>query len=279
MSTINLKYKGYDFPMVEMGTRPEGKIWGSLYTTSYVKRWTDCLVMSPMLGVSEDADITFNDIITHAWEHGVTRWDTSIVRQWLNSDAPAGEWYKEQRVYVKDRHGNPLELVTNPKYSYNNCCFDFLKELDGFLKIVGVSKSDLNVVKNKTYINSKEFVETKDYVWIPSLSELNVSHRVKEGEPLNYYKNLSKRKYKRGEEIPYLAKFSCNDHTDPMGYYTRSCTFYTKGNRPWIISTTYDNWETRANAYAYVSTTDSDNGNLPCMVLMSFKNENYGVEE
>ena len=157
----NFTYRGYDFPMVEMGTRAEGKVFGSYYLTA------DRVPFSP----------TYND---EKYKYGCNHWDISIARQWLNSDAPAGQWFKEQTVDGYKVDWNSTDYRTK----------DFIKNTDGFLRIIGLDKSQLNPVKNVTYNTEGKEIITEDYVWIPSLTELSTQNNYKEGEPLDYWKKL-----------------------------------------------------------------------------------------
>ena len=187
----NFTYRGYDFPMVEMGTRPEGKVFGSYYLTA------DEVPFSPRYGCNK-------------YERGCNRWDISIVRQWLNSDLPAGQWYKEQTV-----DGYKVNWDSTSDYTKN-----FIKNTDGFLKIIGLSKSQLNPVKNVTYTTKGEEIITEDYVWIPSLTELSTRNKYKEGEPLDYWKKLLGENASRDINSQRVMK-TC-DTLEPYWYWTRS---------------------------------------------------------
>ena len=162
----NLTYKGYDFPMVEMGTRPEGKVFGSYYLT------VDSVPFSPRY--------LAKSLSMGEYYEGCNQWSTSIVRQWLNSDEPAGQWYKEYEV-----DNEKVDWSNTPSSTKN-----FIKNTDGFLRIVGLNKSQLNPVKNITYTKEGEEIITEDYIWIPSLTELSTQNKYKEGQPLEYWQKL-----------------------------------------------------------------------------------------
>ena len=157
----NLTYKGYDFPMVEMGVRPEGKVFGSYYLI------TDWVPFSPKYNGEK-------------YKYGCNQWSTSIVRQWLNSDEPAGQWYKEYEV-----DNDKVDWSNTPSSTKN-----FIKNTDGFLRIVGLDKSQLNPVKNITYTTKGKEIITEDYIWIPSLTELSTQNKYIEGQPLEYWQKL-----------------------------------------------------------------------------------------
>ena len=157
----NLTYNGNDFPIIEMGSRHEGKVFGSYYLTSDKVPFSPCYT-------------------GEKYKYGCNHWDISIIRQWLNSDEPAGQWYKE---YEFD--GKKVDWDRTSDYTK-----DFIKNTDGFLRIVGLSKSQLTPVKNTTYTTEGKKIITEDYVWIPSLTELSTQNKYKEGQPLEYWQKL-----------------------------------------------------------------------------------------
>ena len=185
-------YKGNKFPMVEMGTRPEGKVFGSYYLTA------DEVPFSPCYDRNSP------------YEYGCNHWDISIVRQWLNSDLPAGQWFKEQTV-----DGYKVDWDSTPDFTK-----EFIKNIDGFLKIIGLSKSQLNPVRNITYITEGKEIVTEDYIWIPSLTELSTQNKYKEGEPLDYWKKLLGDNASQDTNSQRVMK-TC-DTLEPYWYWTRS---------------------------------------------------------
>ena len=197
----NFTYRGYDFPMVEMGERAEGKVFGSYYLT------TDEVPFSPKYACNK-------------YYYGCNHWDISIVRQWLNSDLPAGQWYKEQTV-----DGYKVDWDSTSDYTKN-----FIKNTDGFLKIIGLSKSQLNPVKNVTYTTEGKEIITEDYVWIPSLTELSTRNEYREGEPLDYWKKLLGGN--ASQDINSQRVMKTCDTLEPWWYWTRSAySVYSDGVR------------------------------------------------
>ena len=197
----NFTYKGNKFPMVEMGERAEGKVFGSYYLTA------DFVPFSPRYACDK-------------YEYGCNHWDISIARQWLNSDLPAGQWYKEQTV-----EGYKVDWDSTLDYTK-----DFIKNTDGFLRIIGLSKSQLNPVKNVTYTIEGEEIVTEDYVWIPSLTELSTQNKYKEGEPLGYWKKLLGDNASRDINSQRVMK-TC-DTLELHWYWTRSASLgYSCGVR------------------------------------------------
>ena len=214
----NLTYKDYDFPMIEMGVRPEGKVFGSYYLI------TDWVPFSPEYNGEK-------------YEYGCNQWDISIVRQWLNSDKPAGQWYKEYEV---DGYKIDWDITSN----YTK---DFIKNTDGFLRIIGLSKSQLTPVKNITYTKEGKEIITEDYIWIPSLTELSTQNKYIEGQPLEYWQKLIGNNANWASNNNRIMK-TC-DIFEPSWHWTRSTgSGYSFG--VWgVTSGGYVGWHDAHNAY------------------------------
>ena len=214
----NLTYKGYDFPMVEMGTRPEGKVFGSYYLIM------DWLSFSPKYNGEK-------------YKYGCNHWDISIVRQWLNSDLPAGQWYKEYEV-----DNEKVDWSNTPSSTKN-----FIKNTDGFLRIIGLSKSQLTPVKNITYTKEGKEIITEDYIWIPSLTELSTQNKYIEGQPLEYWQKLIGNNANWDSNNNRIMK-SC-DTFEPSWYWIRSAgSDYSDGVRR-VASRGYVGWLHAYGAY------------------------------
>ena len=192
-------YYGNKFPMVEMGERAEGKVFGSYYLTASEVPFSPCYDRNS------------------PYECGCNHWDISIARQWLNSDLPAGQWFKEHDV---DGYKADWDSMS---YSLNRIK-NFINFTDGFLRIIGLSKSQLNPVKNVTYTTEGKEIITEDYVWIPSLTELSTQNKYKEGEPLDYWKKLfGDNASHRNNDLRVMK--SCDDLLSHY-YWTRSANLY-----------------------------------------------------
>ena len=211
-------YKGNKFPMVEMGTRPEGKVFGSYYLIA------DDVPFSPRYNCDK-------------YEYGCNHWDISIVRQWLNSDLPSGQWYKEQTV-----EGYTVNWDSTSDYTKN-----FIKNTDGFLRIIGLSKSQLNPVKNVTYTTEGKEIITEDYIWIPSLTELSTKANHKEGEPLDYWKKLLGNNASR--DTNNLRAMKTCDTLEPWWYWTRSANSDYSYCVGCVYYDGHFNWDYACNRY------------------------------
>ena len=108
-------------------------------------------------------------------ENGNARWAVSNVRQWLNSDAPSGEWYDEN--WAKKLGHEYDEQPTYGPYGADAAGF-----LAGFSKDLVYHFAK---VKNQNTINNNQFEYTNDYVFLPSAYELNYSSTY-DGAPLSY---------------------------------------------------------------------------------------------
>ena len=139
--------------------------------------------------------------------YGNNRWSTSALRQYLNSDATKGNWWKPQDQWDIA----PNELSTK----------------DGFL--CGINTEMLrNIVPIKTITrtngNTDGDVEdvTYDKIIIPSLEQMYIQPQVSnEGESHEYWKELNgtSTKWKPWNTYDILKQYSVSDHTAPQ--YTR----------------------------------------------------------
>jgi hypothetical protein len=107
--------------------------------------------------------------------NGNNRWGTSNIRQYLNSNGNANEWFTPQHEF--DTAPDTINVT------YHNSGSGVYSSDPGFL--AGFSddiKEHFAQVKNKTYlpeldkaIDGNDFEETLDYVFLPSRTELGVN--------------------------------------------------------------------------------------------------------
>lgn len=189
LPTIDSKLKGYDFPFMQVGTRPEGKVFMSKYTTPFE------VPFSPYYKTEGTDVLSCN-------------WKNSLLRQWLNSDEAAGQWFKDDVVndYSVSWKDTPKDIV------------NFIKNTPGFLRMIGLSKSDLTPVTNVTYTSEGTPIRTVDYVWTPSLSEMSTASKYNEGNPLEYWKKVLGNK----------AAFGDNDYRTMQSVYLQGDFFWTR---------------------------------------------------
>ncbi len=146
--------------------------------------------------------------------YGWNRWKTSAIRQYLNSSAPIGTWWKAQDEWDIA----PNELTTKA----------------GFLS--GCSESFINAIKPvevKTYVNTvydstqqaEDYDLTYDKVFLPSLEELYINpQKFGEGEVHEYWKRRSDRTqpFAQWNTYPELIHYAVENHTSAQDVRLRS---------------------------------------------------------
>lgn len=142
--------------------------------------------------------------------YGWNRWKTSALRQYLNSDAAAGEWWTAQDEWDIA----PDQLKTKP----------------GFL--TGVPADMLAVIKKSKIITYTNTVQdggeadvTYDLFFIPSLEEIHAQPQIKgEGDVHEYWKRASQSSepLKQYGTYPQMRTFAVENHTSPQSVRLRS---------------------------------------------------------
>lgn len=143
--------------------------------------------------------------------YGYNRWRDSALRKWLNSDETA--WWTPQNDF--DRAPDQAASKAG-----------FLTGLPGELKAI------LTPVKIKTALNSadakaegKNFDETYDKIFVPSLQEIYVSPQLEgEGEVWEKYKEIngSATPYQQGNTYPNLRTYDVGSHASSQTVRLRS---------------------------------------------------------
>ena len=129
------------------------------------------------------------------YSYGSNIWKESAVRQWLNSDKNAGQWWSAQTEYD----------VAPSNHS----------QIAGFLQ--GIDSEFLNVigeVKKTTQISTQQsstIDETNEKFFLPSATEVNVETDTLEGSVYSYYAvsenlALSRIKYVNGNAVPWYLR-------------------------------------------------------------------------
>lgn len=114
---------------------------------------------------------------TQAVVYGYGRWSQSAVRQWLNSIAAAGGWWKPQNPWDRP----PAQAAT--VRGFLACCSeDFVSILDEVDVVTAI-----NTVEGST----DETETTRDKIFLPSKTQLYMNEQYTEDEPWNYYKQLA----------------------------------------------------------------------------------------
>lgn len=172
---------------------------------------------------------------TQEMAYGWNRWKTSALRQYLNSDKGAGEWWTAQDEW--------------------DIAPDELKTKAGFLSGVPAAfASIMKPVKMVTYTNTVqdggEADVTYDKVFLPSLEEIYVTPQVKgEGEYHEYWKQKSgsATQLKQYGTHPKMITYAVDNHASPQ--YVRLRSAYRGGaNNTWSVGTSG-----YVNGYGYAS--------------------------
>ena len=154
--------------------------------------------------------------------YGRNRWSTSVLRQYLNSDKPKGEWWAPQDQWDIA----PDELATK----------------DGYL--CGMDQEMLNnilPVKTVTYVNivndgtADSFDVTYDKVNLISLEQMYINpQHAGEGEAHEYWKrvNGTDTKWQQNQTYPILKHYAVDNHSLAMRVWLRSA----------LRSTAHDVW-------------------------------------
>lgn len=148
----------------------------------------------------------------HRLTYGYGRWSQSALRQWLNSDAAAGEWWTSQNDY--DRAPDQLSQKDG-----------FLKGFEAdFLECIQPVKvvTALNTVTDKA---DGETEVTYDRFFPLSLEEMYIEPQLAgEGEACPYWKHASglAAKMKQYQTYPQIRTFAIENHVSPQGVRLRS---------------------------------------------------------
>ncbi len=107
----------------------------------------------------------------YAIDYGLNRWDQSAARQWLNSKAPKGEWWKQQ---------HPWDAKTDDA---DKCDSFMLGMQDDFMELVTPYRA-------VTLCTDGGSTVTTDMFWLPSITEMTgeCNGDVMEGKRLFYDK-------------------------------------------------------------------------------------------
>lgn len=146
--------------------------------------------------------------------YGSGRWKESAIRQYLNSTAAAGAWWTPQNGW--DR---PPSVATS---------------LRGFL--AGYSEDFLSVVQPVDVVTALNTMEgfsdntetTQDKIFLPSLTQWNITPQYAEDEPWDYYVELAREAGLSGKFAQYgtyeiLKKYKVSNTASAVVVWLRSC--------------------------------------------------------
>ena len=169
--------------------------------------------------------------------YGWNRWKTSAARQYLNSSANVGLWWKPQDMF--------------------DIAPDQLPTIAGFLS--GCSEAMIDAIKPvavKTYVNttqdgtSEDYDITYDKVFLPSLEEMYINpQHAGEGENHEYWVRRSGREtpFAQGDNYPELIHYAVENHTSAQYVRLRSASRSYSHDTWYVYSSGY------VNNYGYAS--------------------------
>ena len=158
---------------------------------------------------------------------GYNRWKYSAVRQYLNSDASAGNWWTQQHKW-------------DVKPAYADSADGFLKGFDSeLLQYMQVTKV---VTARNTAFNSGDtplggMDETYDRVFLASLEQTYITPQISgEGDYWEYYKRLLGRTTpaSTGQTYTRLIKYDLASRTTARGRWLRSAN-RGNANDVWLV--------------------------------------------
>ena len=165
--------------------------------------------------------------------YGWNRWKTSAIRQYLNSSAPIGAWWKAQDEWDIA----PNELTTKAGF-LSGCPEPFINAI----KPVEV-KTYINTVYDSTQ-QAEDYDLTYDKVFLPSLEEMYINpQKFGEGEVHEYWKRRSGRTqpFAQGNTYPELIHYAVENHASAQNVRLRSAY------RDFAINT----WYVHSSGYVY----------------------------
>ena len=138
--------------------------------------------------------------------YGNNRWLVSNIRQWLNSNDAANEWFTPQHEY--DETPSMTNIMQNAVYGDSAAYANDPGFLAGFSDDM---KQHFAIVRNKTILCdydknllSKDYEETEDKVFLPSYTEMgfgNLDSNNPEGSPLSQKFTDDESRKKPGEYV------------------------------------------------------------------------------
>lgn len=159
--------------------------------------------------------------------YGYGRWSQSAKRQYYNSIAGVGAWWTPQNPW--DR---PSSVHTTVRGFLAGCSEDFL----GILRPVPVVTA-LNTAEGFTDATET----TYDKIFLPSLTQMNVSPQYAEDEKWDYYVELARQAgysntFPTGQAIDVMKTYSLANPTSAVYVFLRSA-YRSNAYNAWYVST------------------------------------------
>lgn len=126
-------------------------------------------------------------------QYGSNDWKESAIRQWLNSDKPAGQWWTPQ---------NPWDRPP----AYADTANSFLYDLDPeFLGVIGKTQVTTKYFDTSTGALNGTYT-TEDYFFLMSVSQVNSRYSDEGTKYTPYSDNVSRKMYKNGSATTYCLR-------------------------------------------------------------------------
>lgn len=144
--------------------------------------------------------------------YGYSRWSQSAMRQWLNSDKPAGQWWTSQNKFdrVPEQHATKAGFMSGFEKEFLDCIQP--------IKVVTV----LNTVSDKA---DGETEVTYDTFFLPSLEQMYIVPQLAgEGDVWEYWKRASGMSTKMNQRrtYPQIRTYAIESHTSAQNVNLRS---------------------------------------------------------
>lgn len=144
--------------------------------------------------------------------YGYSRWSQSAIRQWLNSDKPAGQWWTSQNKFdrVPEQHATKAGFMSGFEKEFLDCIQP--------IKVV----TALNTVSDKA---DGETEVTYDTFFLPSLEQMYIAPQLAgEGDTWEYWKRASGMSTKMNQRraYPQIRTYAIESHTSAQNVNLRS---------------------------------------------------------
>ena len=177
--------------------------------------------------------------------YGNNRWKYSAIRQYLNSDANAGEWWHPQHV---------LDRAPDIAGTKKGWLAGTPEEFRGVLTPVKVLTAIPNANESA---GEPKYDVTYDKVFLPSLNENYITPQEVEGEPWEYWMEINgtATKFPLYVDTPALKVFQLNNHNATTYRWMRSC-YRGDGYRAWRVAPSGNVYSFHAAYYSFASAPD-----------------------
>lgn len=203
----------------------------SVSTYENAKSTTPIETVKPVAGsegtnlgtLSASGDGKLNSLYRVAY--GYNRWSQSAIRQFLNSNKPAGQWWEPQNKWDRP----PAELATKAGFLTG-----YSEEFLNAIKPVRV-RTALNTV---TDASEGTYEDTYDRVFLPALEQEFITPQLAgiEGEAWDYWKRASESEQplKQYGTFPQMRTFALENKTSAQTVRLRSA-YRGNANNTWCV--------------------------------------------